>query len=95
MNKHLLTTQLDEVLESRTSRPYIFRTRLERLIIRLTTFFESEGTPDQRVSIQTICASIKNKINYISDKSNQNSEGELNSYGYFKEDLIKLRSLIN
>jgi hypothetical protein len=94
MNRQILNTQLDEIIESSSSRPYIFRTRLERLIIRLT-FFESGVNLDQRDVILNICNSIKNKINYISDKSNQNSDGELNSYGFFKDDLLKLKSLIS
>lgn len=94
MNRQILNTQLDEIIESSSSRPYIFRTRLERFIIRLT-FFESGVNLDHRDVIINICDSIKNKINYISDKSNQNSEGELNSYGFFKDDLLKLKSLIS
>lgn len=95
MNSSLLINQLVEILQSGSLRSYTFRTRLERTLLRLVLYIENGEIKGHTEELLSLCKSIRTKIDYISDKSNQNSEGELNSFSYFKQDLKKIHDILN
>jgi hypothetical protein len=75
--------ELKQVLLSQQSPPYTFKTRLERAMLRVYKLADDNGLDDLRVQSQN----IKTKLNYISDHSNQTSDGTLKSYLYLHDDL--------
>lgn len=86
----LAQKELKNLLQSGNSRPYIFRTRLERTIERVQYLAEIENNQD----IKTRCLNLKNKLNFISDQSNQTSDGTLRSFSYLKKDIVEVLELI-
>jgi hypothetical protein len=96
MNKEIsMTEELNAVLKSGKLRPYIFRTRLERALIRISTFTNSSNETILKEEVITMCEAIREKIRYISDKSNQSPDGTLNSFNYLEGDIRKLAQLIH
>lgn len=88
MNYSSSIKEIEKLFETKNGRPYLFRTRLERLIIRLRV----QAKHDE--NILDICNKIYDKLQCISDKSNQTPEGTLKSFVYIEEDLIKLNQSI-
>lgn len=92
-----MTTKLDfslkelrHLLESGKSSAYVFRTRLERAIERV----QHIGTVESNSVILEECKIIKQKLNYISDQSNQTSDGTLRSFTYLYTDIKSLFDLL-
>lgn len=84
--KMTVETELSDILKLRQSRPYVFRTRLERALER-TLYF---ATNSSRTDILNLCSQIKEKLNYISDQSNQTSDGTLKSFTFLEDDIENL-----
>lgn len=72
------------------NRPYLFRTRLERILIRL----EAQAKELNDENVLSLCSELMDKLKCISDKSNQTADGTLKSFIYLKEDLINLNKKI-
>lgn len=81
--KKITEYELKQVLDSQKSYPYIFRTRLERALMRASILADEKGL----TKLKKESEEIKEKLNYISDHSNQTSDGTLNSYLYLHSDL--------
>ena len=71
------------ILSLQKESPYVFRTRLERAIIHSIKYAVSV---DDKV-LENACVSLRKKLNYISDQSNQTSDGTLNSYLILQNDF--------
>ncbi len=78
-----MTSSLVELLKSGKSSPYIFRTRLERLIYMLN----NNSNYSSSTKIKEKCDLISLKLKCLSDQSNQTPDGTLNSYLFLKNDL--------
>lgn len=81
---------LDMLFDLKNRQPYLFRTRLERTLVRL----EEQAKKQNDIEMLEFCYEIMTKLNCISDKSNQTPEGTLKSFLLLEEDLIKLRQRV-
>lgn len=81
---------LNMLLETKDGHPYLFRTRLERALIRIEEYAKKRND----VEILEFCYEIITKLNCISDKSNQTPEGTLKSFTLLEKDLLKLRQML-
>ncbi len=81
---------LDVLFDLKNRQPYLFRTRLERTLIRL----EEQAKKQNDIEMLDFCYEIMTKLNCISDKSNQTPEGTLKSFILLEEDLTKLRRMV-
>lgn len=86
-----LWEEWNNILLLEKASPYIFRTKLERVINHTIIYANREGN-DQ---LLRDCQLITHKLKYISDQSNQTSEGCLNSFIILKEDFINIRTKLN
>lgn len=86
-----IEVELDEILQLDKVRPYVFRTRLERTIERAAQL--KLYREDLRLKKEV--DNIKQKLYYISDHSNQTSDGTLKSFVVLKDDLYSLKNLIH
>lgn len=84
--KDLLENEIINLLSSKNSRPYIFRTRLERVLERLLNFSEKNNL----TLLRNKSLEIKSKLSYISDQSNQTSDGSLKSFVFLESDIKQL-----
>lgn len=82
--------EISQLLESSRVRPYVFRTRLERTLIRASHFANNIGNSE----IKESCRTIKEKLRFCSDQSNHGTDGTLASYSLLKEDIEGLRNLV-
>lgn len=83
--------ELIEVLNLNKSRAYVFRTRLERLLFRVAKYARETDNNE----IESSCDIIRKKLHYISDQSNQTSDGSLKSYRFLEHDINELKNKIN
>ena len=86
-----LKNEWDNILLQEKNSPYVFRTRLERIINKTLKY--AETTENEDLAIR--CSRIVEKLKYISDQSNQTSEGCLNSFIVLKEDVLDIRKIVN
>ena len=89
-NKEMIATLINELLESPNIRPYLFRTRFERNMIRVIKYAEEVGNK-ALLDAATNCA---NKLKSITDKSNTTSCGIPRSYVILEDDINKLLSYV-
>jgi hypothetical protein len=82
----LLENEIINLLSSENSRPYIFRTRLERVLERLLKYSEKNNLS----LLKSKSLEVKSKLNYISDQSNQTSDGSLKSFLFLESDIKQL-----
>ena len=82
-----MITIWDELVQMNKVRPYVFKTRLQRAILRTTKY----GMEQDDTSLQQLCEKLEHKLAFISDQSNQTSDGELRSYLILKEDMEQIR----
>ena len=83
MRKNLVQEWSKILLLEKTS-PYVFRTRLERTIKHTLNYAEKEK--DEQIVSR--CKGLLEKLQYISDQSNQTADGSLNSYRVLKKELL-------
>ncbi len=88
-NNKILIEDLNNLL-NRNVKPYVFRTRLERTLERAKHLSIEQSNKE----LQSKCDKLLDKLNYISDHSNQTSDGSTKSYLYLKEDIIDLYKLV-
>ena len=89
MKKQLFQEWSKILLSERTS-PYVFRTRLERVLRHTLNYAGLEND----LQIENKCTKVLSKLNYISDQSNQTSDGCLNSYRVLKDDMMQIQKLL-
>ena len=87
MKKQELLKDWNEILLMGKCTPYVFRTRLERIINKTQKY--SEQVKDKELNEAGLY--LLEKLKYISDQSNQTSDGCLNSFIVLKDDIIKVR----
>ncbi|MCX7572029.1 hypothetical protein OS242_19005 [Tumebacillus sp. DT12] len=90
-DREVVLNEIDTVLESGNLRPYVFRTRLERVLVRITALLEDNN---KKAEVVSKCNDIRRKLNYISDKSNQTPDGTLNSYIFLKGEIESLKQMV-
>ena len=83
-----LYQEWNNILLLEKSSPYVFRTRLERVIHHTIKYAKME----KNNQLLEACNRIVNKLTYISDQSNQTSEGCLNSFIILKQDIMNVRT---
>lgn len=83
-----MTTIWDELMEMSKCRPYVFKTRLQRAIIQTRKYSVEENNG----RLMELCQQLEEKLRFISDQSNQTSDGELRSFLVLREDMLKIRN---
>lgn len=84
--KKTVILELENLINSHNIRPYVFRTRLERVLMRASILAVEQAQEDTLLIIND----IKDKLNYISDQSNQTSDGTVKSFCFLEPDLKSL-----
>jgi hypothetical protein len=89
INMEIFAEELKNLLDVKAEPigPYVFRTRLERLLLRIRKLAEKS----QNKEVLTECTNILNKFKDLSDKSNQTNDGTPQSLNYLRESLECLR----
>ena len=90
MRKNLVQEWSKILLLEKTS-PYVFRTRLERTIKHTLNYAEKEK--DEQIVSR--CKGLLEKLQYMSDQSNQTADGSLNSYRVLKKELLEMEELLS
>lgn len=88
--KKKLFQEWNNILLLEKSSPYVFRTRLERTINHTIKYANVENNN----KLLEACKLIAHKLNYISDQSNQTSDGCLNSFIILKQDIMDIKAKI-
>lgn len=81
--KDKLVFEWERILKMKQESPYVFRTRLERALNHSLKY----ANETQNNGLFLICKEMKEKLKYISDQSNQTSDGILNSYVVLRSDM--------
>ena len=81
---------LVELLENPNIRPYLFRTRFERSMIRIIKYAQKTNS---ELLYETASKSLE-KLKSITDKSNTTSCGMLRSYTLLEDNIKQLVNLI-
>lgn len=82
-----LNQEWSNILALEKSSPYVFRTRLERVLNHTIRYANSV----KNEQLLEICKLVIHKLQYISDQSNQTSDGCLNSFIILKQDMLKIK----
>lgn len=82
----LMKTLWSDLLQDNKVRPYVFKTRLQRAIVETKKYCKEKSERELWTQIEE----LEDKIKYISDQSNQTSDGELRSYLILKDDIEKI-----
>ena len=90
MRKNLVQ-EWSKILLLEKASPYVFRTRLERTIKHTLNYAEKEK--DEQIVSR--CKGLLEKLQYISDQSNQTADGSLNSYRVLKKELLEMEELLS
>lgn len=80
----------NELLQDNKVRLYVFKTRLQRAIIETKKYSEEKNDKELCEQLEKLEDSMK----YISDQSNQTSDGELRSYLILKDDMKRIEKRI-
>ena len=86
-----LCQEWNRILSLEKASPYVFRTRLERVVNHTVKYADLEKDN----VLLNICKNVLNKLQYISDQSNQTSEGCLNSFIILKTDMVSIRDVLS
>lgn len=90
MNNVNLVAELENTVQYSKIKPFIFRTRLERVLNRIISYSKSENN----ITVLKQAEEIKQKFLCLSDQSNISVDGTLKSYEFMKDDIEKLNKLI-
>lgn len=85
--KEKLYQEWNSILLSEKASPYVFRTKLERALNHTVRYANSEKDNQ----LLEACELIAHKLRYISDQSNQTSDGCLNSFIVLKQDMLVVK----
>lgn len=88
-NFEKIKKDLGELIDNSNLKPFLFRTRLERTLIKTMKY--SECIDNNLFCFANRCL---NKLKNICDKSNMTSDGRLRSYCLLYDDLTKIYSLL-
>ena len=88
--KNQATSALLSLLEDSKARPFLFRTRFERTMIKLQSF--ARLVNDNTLEAEAI--NSLNKMRSIVDKSNSTSDGVLRSFVILEDDICALLNMI-
>lgn len=86
-----MKNEWNDILQLEKSSPYVFRTRLERVINKTKKYANKIADSE----LELLCDRISEKLCYISDQSNQTSDGCLNSFILLKSDIMNVRDMVN
>lgn len=86
--KNKLYQEWNNILLLEKSSPYVFRTKLERTLNHTIKY----ATMKKNNQLLEACKTIAHKLQYISDQSNQTSDGCLNSFIILKEDMLSIKN---
>ena len=89
--KNKLYQEWNNILLLEKSSPYVFRTKLERVLNHTIKYADME----KNNQLLEACKLIAHKLKYISDQSNQTSDGCLNSFIILKEDMLSIKDKFN
>ena len=89
--KKNLYQEWNRILLLEKSSPYAFRAKLERTINHTIKYANIE----KESLLMDTCKSILFKLQYISDQSNQTSDGCLNSFIILKSDMLNVRDMLS
>ena len=86
--KKKLCCEWDGILLLEKASPYVFRTKLERVLNHTVKYADS--VKDNQ--LLEACKVIVHKLQYIADQSNQTSDGCLNSFIILKRDMLSVKA---
>lgn len=86
-----LCNEWDNILSLENASPYLFRTRLERTVNHILKY----ATITNNSCLIELCNVIMYKLQYISDQSNQTSDGCLKSFQVLKQDMLTVKTQLN
>ena len=89
-NREVIVNSLNELLESPNIRPYLFRTRFERNMLRILKYADEIGN----TTLSETASKSLNKFKFITDKSNTTSCGMLRSYLLLEKDIRQILELV-
>lgn len=81
--KKLISDSLRQLIGTPNMRPFVFRTRFERNMIRLSAY----ARETQQTELYSFSQSLLKKMQCIIDKSNTTSDGTLRSYVLLVDDM--------
>lgn len=88
--KEKIINMWEEVLGMQNVRPYVFKTRLERTIRATKQYADEEG----KYQLDELCTEILEKMKFISDQSNQTSDGVLKSYTVLQNEFERVMKAV-
>lgn len=83
-----LCKEWDNIIKLQNASPYLFRTKLERSLNHTVKFAKMENNNH----LLEVCNGIIYKLQYISDQSNQTSDGCLRSFIVLKQDILSVKA---
>ncbi len=86
-----INAEWNKLLEMENVSPYLFRTRIERAIKHSIRYADLT----RNIDLLQDCDTIKYKLKYISDQSNQTADGMLNSYSVLRKDMYNIIKLLS
>ena len=89
-NRDVIVQSLNVLLENPNIRPYLFRTRFERNMMRIMKY----ATDINDLNLYSVAKSSLSKLSYIVDKSNTTSTGMLRSYVILKDNIEELLKIV-
>ena len=89
-NRETILNSLNELLKSSNIRPYLFRTRFERNMLRTLNYANETGNTE----LYEVTNKSLKKLKFITDKSNTTSCGMLRSYVLLEDDMRQILSLV-
>ena len=81
----------DNILTLENTSPYLFRTKLERSLNHTVKYAKMENNNH----LLELCNGIIYKLQYISDQSNQTSDGCLKCFIVLKQDILAVKAELN
>lgn len=78
----------ENILTLEKASPYRFRTKLERSLNHTLKYAKMENN----AYLEKLCDNINYKLNFISDQSNQTSDGCLKSFNVLKQDILVIKN---
>lgn len=84
--KSSLTQSLSILASDPHMSPFLFRTRFERCMIRLSDYAQKNQQPE----LFNLAVASQNKMNLMSNRSNTTMEGELWSHALLVDDIQQM-----
>ena len=88
--REAIISLLNELLDGSQTRPYLFRTRFERSMLRTLNYANEIGN----IELYDAANKSLNKLKFITDKSNTTSCGMLRSYVLLEDDMKHMIALV-